>query len=47
MDEAADDSLSLNESVPAGALESHQKMLQTLRQLIERADSLRGPKQDP
>ena len=46
MDEAADDSLSLNESVPAGALESPEDVA-ALRQLIERADSLRGPKQDP
>lgn len=46
MDEAADDSLSLNESVPAGALESHEDV-PALRQLIDRADSLRGPKQDP
>ena len=46
MDEAADDSLSRNESVPAGALESPQEAA-ALRQLIGRADGLRGPKQDP
>ena len=46
MDETGDDSLSLNESVPAGALESPEEVT-ALRQLIERADSLRGPKKDP
>ena len=46
MDEAADDSLSLNESVPAGALESPEEAA-ALNQLIQRADSLRGPRQDP
>lgn len=50
MDEAADDSLSLNESVPAGTLEALDEPdgeAEELRQLIERADALRGPKQDP
>ena len=46
MDEATDDSLSLNESVPAGTLDAPEDV-GTLRQLIERADSLRGPKRDP
>ena len=50
MDEAADDSLTLNESVPAGILEEADESDEesvALRQLIERADALRGPKQDP
>ena len=50
MDEAADDSLTLNESVPAGTLEiidEADEEAVALRQLIERADALRGPKQDP
>ena len=46
MDEATDDSLSLNESVPAGTLDAPEDV-ETLRQLIKRADSLRGPRQDP
>lgn len=46
LDEAADDSLSLNESVPAGALESPEEVT-ALHQLIDRADSLRGPRRDP
>ncbi len=46
MDEAADDSLTLNETVPAGTLESPENV-GALSQLIDRADSLRGPKQDP
>ncbi|MCY4080257.1 MAG: helicase-related protein [Caldilineaceae bacterium] len=46
MDEATDDSLSLNESVPAGTLDAPEDVA-ALRQLIERADSLRGPKRDP
>ena len=46
MDEATDDSLSLNESVPAGTLGAPEDV-ETLRQLIKRADSLRGPRQDP
>jgi superfamily II DNA or RNA helicase len=50
MDEAADDSLTLNESVPAGALEiidEADEEAVALRRLIDRADALRGPKQDP
>ena len=46
MDEAADDSLTLNESVPAGTVEAPEDVA-ALRQLIARADALRGPKQDP
>ena len=46
MDEAADDSLTLNESVPAGTVEALEDV-PALRQLIARADALRGPKQDP
>lgn len=46
MDEAADDSLTLNESVPAGTVEAPEDAT-ALRQLIARADDLRGPKQDP
>lgn len=50
MDEAADDSLSLDESVPAGTLEAVNEATDEateLRRLIRRADALRGPKQDP
>ena len=50
MDEAADDSRSLDESVPAGALEAvgdADGEAAELRLLIERTDALRGPKQDP
>lgn len=46
MDEAADDSLTLNECVPAGVVDSAEDAA-TLCQLIERADALRGPEQDP
>ena len=46
MDEAADDSLTLNESVPAGTVEAPEDVA-ALRQLIARAYALRGPKQDP
>ena len=46
MDEAADDSLTLNESVPAGTVEALEDV-PALSQLIARADALRGPKQDP
>ena len=46
MDEATDDSLSLNESVPAGTIDAPEDVA-TLRQLIEEAYSLRGPKRDP
>jgi len=50
MDEAADDSLTLDESVPAGSLETggdDTDESAELRILIERADALRGPRQDP
>ena len=46
MDEAADDFLTLNESVPAGTVEAPED-ISALRQLISRADALRGSKQDP
>ena len=46
MDEAADDSLTLAETVPAGTVDSAEDVA-ALRRLIERADSLRGPRQDP
>ena len=46
MDEAADDSLTLNESVPAGTLEAAEDVA-ALRELIARADALRGPGRDP
>ena len=46
MDEAADDSLTLNESVPAGTVEAPEDVA-ALHQLIARADALRGPKRDP
>lgn len=46
MDEAADDSLTLNESVPAGTLEAAEDVA-ALTELIERADALRGPGRDP
>ena len=46
MDEAADDSLTLNECVPAGTLDAAEDTA-ALRQLIARADALRGPRQDP
>lgn len=46
MDEGADDVLTLNESVPAGTLEAPEDAA-ALRQLIARADALRGPQQDP
>ena len=46
MDEGADDSLSIVESVPAGTTEDPNDAI-TLRQLIHRADSLRGPCKDP
>ena len=46
MDESADDSLSLDESVPAGTTESIEDA-ESLRLLIDRADALRGPSQDP
>ena len=46
MDEAADDSLTLNESVPAGTVEAPEDVA-ALRRLIAQADALRGPTQDP
>lgn len=46
MDEGADDSLSLVESVPAGTTDDPNDTT-TLRQLAHRADSLRGPSKDP
>ena len=46
MDEAADDSLTLNEGVPAGTVEAHEDVM-ALSKLIAQADALRGPKQDP
>ena len=46
MDEAAEDSLSLVESVPAGTVEETEDA-GALRELINRADSLRGPRNDP
>ncbi len=50
MDEAADDSLTLDESIPAGtlaAVEEDNQEAAELARLIDRADALRGPKQDP
>ena len=46
MDEAADDSLTLNESVPAGTVEAPEDVA-ALRRLIAQVDALRGPTQDP
>ncbi len=46
MDETAEDSLSLAESVPAGAIEDAEDA-EALRELIDRADALRGPRNDP
>ena len=46
MDEAADDAQPLNESVPAGTVEAAEDVA-ALRQLIQRADALRGPGRDP
>ncbi len=46
MDGAADDALTLDETVPAGTVESPEDAL-ALRKLIERAEALRGPKADP
>ena len=45
MDETADDSLALTESVPAGTVEAEDA--EALRQLIDRADALRGSGNDP
>ena len=46
MDEAADDSLTLVETVPAGTVDSAEDVA-ALQKLIEQADGLRGPRQDP
>ena len=46
MDEAADDSLTLNESVPAGTVEAAEDVA-ALNELIMRTDALRGPSRDP
>ena len=46
MDETEDGSLSLAESVPAGTVEDAEDA-EALRQLIDRADALRGPRNDP
>lgn len=46
LDAGGDDVLTLDESVPAGTLEAPENAA-ALRQLIGRADALRGPKQDP
>ncbi len=46
MDETEDDSLSLAESVPAGTVEDAEDA-EALRELIDRADALRGPRNDP
>ena len=46
MDEAADDSLTLVETVPAGTVDSAEDVA-ALQRLIEQADGLRGPRQDP
>ena len=46
MDETADDSLALTESVPAGTVEEAEDA-DALRELIARADALRGLRNDP
>ena len=46
MDAGGDDALTLDESVPAGTLEAPEDAA-ALQRLIERADALRGPAQDP
>ena len=46
MDEATDDSLSLSESVPAGVVEGIEDTA-ALREFIDRADALRGTRNDP
>ena len=46
MDESADDSFTLAESVPAGTVEGAEDAT-ALRELIDRADGLRGPRNDP
>ncbi|MYF89789.1 MAG: DEAD/DEAH box helicase [Boseongicola sp. SB0676_bin_33] len=45
LDETADDTLALTESVPAGTVEVEDA--EALRQLIDRADALRGSGNDP
>ncbi len=46
MDETTEDSLSLAEGVPAGTVEEVEDAT-ALRELIDRADALRGPRNDP
>ena len=46
MDEAADDSFVLSESVPAGTVDDPEGT-EALRTLIAEADGLRGPRKDP
>ncbi len=46
MDEAIEDSLSINESVPAGTIETPEDA-PALQALINRAENLRGPQNDP
>ena len=45
LDGTDEDSLALTESVPAGTVEAEDA--EALRQLIDRADALRGPRNDP
>ena len=47
MDEAIDDSLAIDESVPPGTVDHPAGDVAALHQLIARAEALRGPKQDP
>ena len=46
MDEAIEDSLTINESIPAGTIEAPE-YAPALRNLIRRAEGLRGPRKDP
>ena len=46
MDETAEDSHSIVESVPAGTVQAEEESAE-LRRLISRADALRGPENDP
>ena len=46
LDEVLDDALTLNESVPAGTLISHEDS-HALKRFIGQADALRGPDRDP
>ncbi len=46
MDETADDSFELTESVPIGTVDDPEGS-KTLRKLIDQADALRGPSSDP